>query len=104
MATKHTPGPWTRVVSRGSSAAYTRVGAADFGAVAECTGCRPSQEENAANARLVAAAPELLEIAQWAEAAFSYLAIAHNIACDRPEFKRRFETTRAVILKATAGA
>jgi hypothetical protein len=57
---KHTPGPWQRVVARNTSAAYTRIGAGDYGAVADCGGCRPSQEENAANARLIAAAPDLL--------------------------------------------
>lgn len=58
--TKHTPGPWRRVVSRGVSAAYTRIGADDYGVVAECSGFRPSLEENAANARLIVAAPDLL--------------------------------------------
>ena len=59
---KWTAGPWTRTVSRGQSAAYTRVGAGDFGAVAECGHMRPSQEENAANARLIAAAPEMVTL------------------------------------------
>jgi len=58
---QHTPGPWSRTVSRNQAATYTRVGAGDYGAIAECAGMQPNPEENAANARLIAAAPALLD-------------------------------------------
>ena len=54
IASKHTPGPWTQ-----DSLGGTTVWASGKRAVAQCTGFERS--ENVANARLIAAAPELLD-------------------------------------------
>lgn len=56
---KHTPGPW---VARGGG--YTQVmgGNPEF-LVADCSCDRDYRQEDLANARLIAAAPDLLEMA-----------------------------------------
>ena len=59
MSTKHTPGPWT--VERDGPNRKWLINAEDF-AVATCDGAIRHQE---ADARLIAAAPELLEALKW---------------------------------------
>ena len=50
--------------------------------------------------RLLAAAPDLLIVAQQAIAAFNYLSIKATTEADREEFKRRENHARAAIAKA----
>ncbi len=62
MTNKHTPGPW-HTIREGSSTVYveSRIGG---GWVQEVSSCGPTangSEEQEANARLIAAAPELLD-------------------------------------------
>jgi hypothetical protein len=63
--TKHTPGPWE---ANGSTVVANK---ASFRALFDCKPLRMtlSAEECAANARLIAAAPELLEALQYQEMA-----------------------------------
>mgnify|MGYP001574830228 CR=1 FL=1 len=59
--TAHTPGPWTYYIAAHSRLrAATGVGAGDYGAICTTGNHRPNERENEANARLIAAAPELL--------------------------------------------
>lgn len=70
METKHTPGPWFEIVNRGvegiGAGADTTDGDYFFDGerICEFTTINP---RNAANARLIAAAPELLEALVWRE-------------------------------------
>lgn len=59
---KHTPGPW--VAQAWLCHAKTSVLAIGKTQVAECSGCGATATEEEANARLIAAAPELLELLQ----------------------------------------
>ncbi len=67
MAKAHTPGPWDKIVKMEG---FTAVGANTLIARVFSTAFRDVENE-AANARLIAAAPELLEVAQlivqWAK-------------------------------------
>ena len=98
METKHTPGPWTVTADgagwyiecspeRGHSVAYIR---AEIGDEDQDT----SDDEKESNARLIAAAPELLE-------ALKLIANAENSALDLAYCKG---IARAAITKATGGA
>lgn len=61
---KHTPGPWVLHVAengRGTISAITRCAGMDH--IAEVYGA--NGEERGANARLIAAAPEMLETLTW---------------------------------------
>lgn len=62
---------------------------------------RTTREQDGA---LIAAAPELLEIARWAEAALSYMAHTSPTKEDRPEFARRFAFAHHVIARAEGRA
>ena len=71
--TKHTPGPW-RTKREGFSTVYVEA-RIDGGLIQEVAACGPTDaglEQQEANARLIAAAPELLEAAklvlEWYEA------------------------------------
>lgn len=57
--TKHTPGPWS-IFRDGDNLIIETIPLNRFSAIAEITGGR-GLEEDEANARLIAAAPELLE-------------------------------------------
>ena len=98
MSNKHTPGPWTVTADgagwyiecspeRGHSVAYIR---AEIGEEDPDT----SDDEKESNARLIAAAPELLE-------ALKLIANAENSALDLAYCKG---IARAAIAKATGGA
>jgi hypothetical protein len=52
------------------------------------------------DAQLASAAPQLLAVAAWAEAAFGYLKAKATTQTDRDEFARRLQTTREAIAKA----
>lgn len=60
MSTKHTPGPWVFESEFGSRAFVNTKDESTYIAIQYCD----NREEMAANARLIAAAPELLEALQ----------------------------------------
>jgi hypothetical protein len=97
--TKHTPGPWTIV----STVAHPFAVVADGKqvAVAQSAQATIQAPERAANARLIAAAPELLEanikaieVLTWAEAAG--LPVQEHI-----QLREHLQQVRAAIAKAT---
>ena len=59
-----------------------------------------TREQVEANARLIAAAPDLLEMARFAEAALSRVSVANMGACRAQEFNRNMVALRAAIAKA----
>jgi hypothetical protein len=62
MSTAHTPGPW-KVYRTTDGTAILGVGDADSGGISDANfGLWRSGEEREANARLIAAAPELLDM------------------------------------------
>ncbi len=74
MKTKHTPGPWTYHLGRGSNPRLhiQTMGGYQIASTPEINPHRMAAEENAgreANAALIAAAPELLAALQGAEKA-----------------------------------
>lgn len=95
---KHTPGPWgvpdqgRGVVSKGS----TTGGWEGLIATADCGDYARSRDEGLANARLIAAAPELLEACQRLLAHLEEVESMHKGSDDDEIF------ARMVIAKATA--
>ena len=53
------------VVNNRFTDAPTCVGAGDYGAIADTSGFRGNPDEDYANARLIAAAPEMLQVLKW---------------------------------------
>lgn len=91
MNTKHTPGEW--FTCRGVSSIYIEARLRQ-GVVQEIAACGPTEaghEQQEANARLIAAAPELLEALQ------AVVAVADR-ATDE------FDRARAAIAKATGAS
>lgn len=96
---KHTPGPWRYIKQNGSpTTGQHMIAGATPGYLAEIRDCGSGDVE--ANATLVAAAPDLLDIAEQAIAAFGYLAIRATSKDDRDEFKRRENAAFAIVAKA----
>lgn len=97
MNTQHTPGPWN--VFCAANAAFTRhpLIVSDAGEVAKATWAGSEQQTNA-NARLIAAAPDLLAALQMVNRIWSHDQTA-NLAPDSP-----VAIVRAAIAKATGGA
>lgn len=64
--TKHTPGPWKVIEGNDRNGKYTRVAGTDgWGVLADCgMGLRAAFDEQEANARLIAAAPDMLALLQ----------------------------------------
>ena len=87
---KHTPGPWVCQTQANGSSIRHPVILSDDGAVATAQWCDNTQKTNA-NARLIAAAPELLEALQ------AFVKYADDVNDDSPEFDR----ASAAIAKAT---
>lgn len=94
---KHTPGPWVHhpednIISHG-----------DGRLLIEWQGRSKhvSAEERDANARLIAAAPELLEALQLLEAE---MVLSGNAGSEDYGWKPAIEKTRAAIAKATGSA
>lgn len=105
--TKHTPGPW--IAAKGAGWLVTRPNAQERREAAIAVGMTPAvtivgtpynwfdEEESEANARLIAAAPELLEALK---------ALVNNCA-DYEPWQRpclTFDNARAAIAKAEGGA
>lgn len=96
----HTPGPWTVSGLGGPWEATLRVRAKNWGMVAQI-GVNPGMPHwdapQRANARLIAAAPELLEVAKDFQEALREL----GLFCECGESDCRTTRLRAAIAKAT---
>ena len=70
MTIKHTPGPWF-THREGFSTVYVeaRIGGGLIQEVAACGPTAEGHEQQEANARLIAAAPDLLEALKWVQRA-----------------------------------
>jgi hypothetical protein len=89
---KHTPGPW-QVFTTKDGTRFIGIGDADgVGVTDPRFGLWRGGQEREANARLIAAAPDLLEALKWAIERLDLLA----------EQSDRAETARAAIIKAEA--
>jgi hypothetical protein len=96
MAAQHTPGPW-RTDDHYHGAI---LGDGNQVAMATMNGCLPAETRDA-NARLIAAAPELLEALQQALFSLGHTGANHDLDnMHRPAW----EMIRAAIAKATGGA
>jgi hypothetical protein len=101
MNTKHTPGPWKELTDRqGYTRSITGVHGPETVNVINWNGIsRPATENGKANARLIAAAPELLEALGALMAKLS----AKLPALQYHDCKEAYEQARAAIAKATNG-
>ena len=89
---KHTPGPWVCQTQANGSSIRHPVILSDDGAVSTAQWCDNTQKTNA-NARLIAAAPELLKALRY---------IAGMALADEPrDLPTIAETARSAIAKAT---
>ena len=93
MSTKHTPGPWEAVGNLVRSPMVQPQGLSKGVQIAECRDAYflSHTEESRANARLIAAAPELLEVAQ--------MILAEDLLDFLPE--EYASKVRAAVAKAT---
>ena len=100
MGTKHTPGPWH--VSKGRSVVWVKAGHQDVAGA--YMGSYPARcgEQDLANARLIAAAPELLDFAQQIFAAKDTGLLTLDTPADET-LANVLSRGRAAILKATGG-
>lgn len=87
LLAQHTPGPWHAMPFNGGETIYAH----DNHRVAECLATGKHGEKHEANARLIAAAPELLAALQ-------------NILAANPDLAEVADEARAAIAKATGGA
>ena len=104
--TKHTPGPW-RTKREGFSTVYVEA-RIDGGLIQEVAACGPTEaglEQQEANARLIAAAPELLD------ALIALLGVAPSkapgaglIVGAEEKHANALQAARAAIKKATGAA
>ena len=106
-AMKHTPGPWEladlphSIVVRTESPNKTTYGASRYAAIGGFDRSDPDQlDEALANARLIAAAPDLLEALQDVCARLLYRGVSTNAG--HPD-RTALEVARAAIAKAIGG-
>ena len=98
---KHTPGPWRVEVDTGPEAAWERKWPtihAEKYEVVGCEGLYGDYETDMANARLIAAAPDLLDALK---------ALTHSLDVEdlvHDDQRSSFAAARAAIAKATGGA
>ena len=98
MTTTHTPGPWAIIADvPGHEIGYRAIVAVDDGELAE-TICNPSPM-GAANARLIAAAPDLLAALQYALERFECIPEHRD---EIGLYRTGARLARAAIAKATA--
>lgn len=106
MNATHTPGPWRYHLGRGAEPRFhiqTKCGY-QIGSTTALNGHKMAREENEAreaNARLLSAAPELLEALQEL---FKHCAMVHSQwgdNCNRAEADAAIKMGRAAITKAT---
>ena len=97
MSAKHTPGPWRFAWGGGHALVFDAKGGPTIAGVPfNCDDDIPLVE---ANARLIAAAPELLEALQSCEKALQ--ALCHPVCKDDPDSPLNLAS--AAIAKATGG-
>lgn len=92
-AVSHTPGPWH------SLALGTHVRAADHSGIAKLATRNGNADEQAANARLIAAAPDMLEALREAWDQFEQM---EKMFRDDLEFMGALSAVRAAVAKAEA--
>jgi hypothetical protein len=98
MTTQHTPGPWqAHRLDDFSSAVHSRAWEGDPSKLSVCDGhsVEVTSKQHEADARLIAAAPELLAALRRAEHAMSVVAAVG--------ISEALEVVRAAIQKATNG-
>lgn len=106
----HTPGPWS-LSDKGLGVWSTNQPLGDNKVIANCDAVSRVKSENLANARLIAAAPELLEVAQMYELQLTIWideigCSAGNFdggsfeTCEHCQYLREREVIRAAIAKA----
>lgn len=95
----HTPGPWRTAIRRGYISVFSGT-ENNAEMVADCTNLNLEVKERVANARLMAAAPELLDALRMLVSLVDHgsVIIDHS---DRRETLRDHEKARAAIAKAT---
>ena len=108
MQSSFTPGPW-RTKREGFSTVYVEA-RIDGGLIQEVAACGPTEaglEQQEANARLIAAAPELLEALQAVLRSFPTDRDMRDAGWERAEIDmacRDYEAARAAISKALPNA
>ena len=96
---KHTPGPWDRIIADGYTVRHPQI-YSDKGPVANATWLGDGRiDELNANARLIAAAPDMFEALQDALGDLEYLKNAPESAYARPD-DETIKAVRAAIAKA----
>lgn len=95
---EHTPGPWTHELQSGSEYIYEVMAAGYYVATAHDGAMGKSNAE--ANARLIAAAPDLLEALQEAAVLIEGVLMIHGT----PEADSTGHKVRAAIAKTTGNA
>lgn len=108
-AVSHTPGPWSVMAEEvlGAYGIATVVPATGSGVVCRVPGNDKTPDERDANARLIAAAPELLEALKQIKDDYEELARNHAGAWHDDEVllhQKINEAARAAIAKATGAA
>jgi hypothetical protein len=95
---KHTPGPWQCFETEAGEARINPVRGGFL--VAKCDTRNPFDEEQRANARLIAAAPELLEALRYYMAQFGQDLQVRGIQFDESQ-QEADKKARTAIFKAT---
>jgi len=102
MKTKHTPGPWHKGTGNGEGSVYSETGRArlETGGTTLYPICAINhgwnEEEDTANAQLIAAAPELLE------ALLGLCNVATHPNCTKSQIRTIAREAYFTIVKATA--
>ncbi len=94
--TRHTPGPWQHIGGDGRKERWIGDKDAVTLCVVESARYRYDPDELEANARLIAAAPEMLEALKWCVETFDGLAAVYPSL----DNERGFARAKAVIKKA----
>lgn len=100
MNTQHTPGPWNY---SGPCEITGRYSIFHNGPLAYCADTTAKPGDGEANARLIAAAPDLLDVLQEAVKVLDYAAFALD-APEASHFRATIADARAAIAKATGDA
>ena len=96
---KHTAGPWNRIIADGHTVRHPQI-YSDTGPVANATWLGDGRvDELNANARLIAAAPDMFEALQDALSDLEFLKNAPDSAYARPD-DETIKAVRAAIAKA----
>ena len=104
MGEKHTPGPWV-VDSGNGTACYIRPADHEPGVMAVAQVCKRGWSEKQANARLIAAAPEMLAALKDAlDALIQSATEARHIEPTKVVIRAAVDKADAAIQKATGGA